>query len=180
MVNQAWLDENQIPGSVEIFVPGDRCEWNSESVARLAGILARLHSAAPPPPDVSNSCWHPSSLEALEGCPTSVIHADVWQGNVIASTDGQLVLIDWEHAGIGHSVVDLAMLVSDCESDELLEAVLGGYSAHRSLRDSERWAIVPTIRHTVGLRLAEKKRLGRLDSMAREYQRLERASKLRL
>jgi aminoglycoside phosphotransferase (APT) family kinase protein len=58
------------------------------------------------------------SLEALQGeeTPAAVIHRDVTLLNVIVPSSRDVVLVDWELAGIGDPAVDLATPVADALS----------------------------------------------------------------
>ncbi len=105
---------------------------SSELLVRLARCLRRLHEATVPedlaPFDPAGTCRR--QLEVLpdtrvsssrrrrilkilvrapELRPRSLIHADLIPENVIVR-DGSLFLVDWEYAGFGDPLVDLAMV----------------------------------------------------------------------
>lgn len=178
------------------FVEGERCTWRPATAEKLGSLLGRLHTLAPPT-GVANSWYHPPAraaaeatarLEqfphlrnALEGvhhvehCPVSLIHADVWRGNVIESPDGAVTLIDWEYSGLGHSILDLADAAADCAQRPLLLTLIDSYEAIRQLAPAERAAFVPAMQIAIALRVAKKVEAARWDSIPREIERFERA-----
>ena len=109
-------------------------------LARIAGVLRRLHQAKPDtielPFDLTRilpSYCSMLSADALEEADlrlvhkiileipalpaTSLIHSDLIPNNFLY--DGrELKLIDWEYAGLGHPAVDLAMIVSNFDLTE--------------------------------------------------------------
>ncbi len=88
-------------------------------------------------------------------------HNDMMPGNFLDATD-RIWVIDWEYAGIGHPLFDLAGLSSNCEFDaELDRRLLGAYGvdpsehgqfrvmkAMAALRESL-WAVVQGSRTTI-------------------------------
>jgi Ser/Thr protein kinase RdoA (MazF antagonist) len=90
------------------------------------------------------------ALGAVEGLARrgelapALIHGDCWPGNAVRARGGRAVLVDWENAGAGPAVVDLAALLVSSQpapcwgppfrADEVrLAAVLEGYGRHRTL-----------------------------------------------
>lgn len=78
--------------------------------------------------------------------PVTLIHGDCWPANAVraSASAGDVVLIDWDCAGLGAAVLDLGVLLADCHPDpapgasitvtpELVAAVAAGYSQHRPL-----------------------------------------------
>jgi thiamine kinase-like enzyme len=182
------------------FVEGQRCTWAPPALTKLGGLLARLHAVEQPL--TSPASWYHPLLESVEEarfrlaaypeltaalerselveqCPVSLIHADVWSGNVIEDTYGDVTLIDWEHSGIGHSVLDLADAMVDCVSDDAVKALIAGYLGFRSLKSVERDALVPAAQITIAIRVARKLGANRLESIPREIARFERSQSLR-
>ena len=51
--------------------------------------------------------------------PTGFVHGDLWQGNTLWDDGEHVGTLDWDHAGVGHPLVDLGSLRWDL-------AVLGG------------------------------------------------------
>ncbi len=48
---------------------------------------------------------------ALQDLPNGIMHGDVHEGNLLRNPAGQLFLLDWEHAGIGPLLLDLALVL---------------------------------------------------------------------
>lgn len=94
------------------------------------------------------------SMPNYEELPQVFIHGDCHPGNGIHSISGDIVLVDWEDAGLGPSIVDLAYLVLSCDQlapwllqsdfrgsnpwpEERLRAVIEGYTSQRTLTSEE-------------------------------------------
>ena len=200
MIDQQWLTDCQLAAPLGVFVEGERCTWHGETAVQLGRLLGQLHSLQPPT-NVPDSWYHPlprALAEAAPGlaqfpqltdslanaaivtdCPVSLIHADLWHGNIIASRKGQLTLIDWEYSGLGHSILDLADVAADCASVPLLKALLHSYETVRSLSAKERTALVPAMQIAIAIRVAKKVAANRYDSIPRELERFARAPMFR-
>lgn len=50
------------------------------------------------------------SVDSCEVLPTVIIHNDYHPANIIQTTGGQLVPVDWEGAGLGPAVIDVGFL----------------------------------------------------------------------
>jgi Ser/Thr protein kinase RdoA (MazF antagonist) len=83
-------------------------------------------------------------VQALPALPETFIHGDCWMQNAVVA-DAGIALIDWEGAGRGAAILDLAdfLLRSQCDAygappDTLrLEAAVSGYASHRLPNDDE-------------------------------------------
>lgn len=89
--------------------------------------------------------WFVSALHRLdrcEGLPVVIIHNDCHPGNAVTTPTGEVVLIDWEGAGLGPAILDLGFLLSSCEiapswtpplppDPARVRAVLDGYCQYR-------------------------------------------------
>jgi thiamine kinase-like enzyme len=64
-------------------------------------------------------------IEALFGGPFVPIHADLLTSNVIEEPDGELRIVDWEYAGMGHRFFDLGNLAVNNGLDD--EPLLSSY-----------------------------------------------------
>ena len=101
--------------------------------------------------------------------PLGLIHGDCWVGNAVQLPSGEVALIDWEFAGVGAPILDLACLLEDCYAggpgglrlDTLrLEAALRGYLSERVLEQPELAALGEAIRFGVAYRGAVRFWLG--------------------
>ncbi|SRR6266540_1470841 len=88
-------------------------------------------------------------LAEVEALPTCLIHGDCWPLNAVLRPTQELVLIDWDGAGYGPSVLDLGKLLLAAHYDlsrplEVLPnrawvaAIVQGYTAIRPLSAEER------------------------------------------
>jgi Ser/Thr protein kinase RdoA (MazF antagonist) len=88
-----------------------------------------------------------TALHAFDLCddlPAVLIHNDTHPGNAICTPTGQLVLIDWEGAGLGPAVIDLGFLLASCDTvspwtpplppdPKRVEAIIAGYGEYHTL-----------------------------------------------
>lgn len=77
--------------------------------------------------------------DRLEDLPSCLIHNDCHLGNSVQTPTGEVVLVDWEGAGLGPAIADLGFLLSSCCSGrerrvntQAVHAVIDGYRRHRS------------------------------------------------
>jgi Ser/Thr protein kinase RdoA (MazF antagonist) len=101
------------------------------------------------------------TIEQLSTLPIAVIHGDCWAGNAIHRSNGEVMLIDWEHAGRGIALLDIGALLGDCfaypathpEPDlACVEAVVAGYTQERLLSSPELSALPTAIRFGAAFR----------------------------
>ena len=128
-------------------------------------------------PDLANALV--DNMDLVRECPISLIHVGVWSGHVIESEDG-VTLIDWEHSGVGHSVLDLSDAIVDCVDDDTTAALISGYEEVRSLKPIERDAIIPGAQLTIAIRVAKKLQVNHHESIPREIERFKRRCSIRL
>ena len=94
------------------------------------------------------SAWE--QLPDLSDMPRALIHTDVLFHNAIRTPAGELVLIDWEGAGVGPAIQDIGYFLSSCAipSDgeefrmDITQAFLDGYTSVRPLSPEE-WRHIP-------------------------------------
>ncbi len=48
---------------------------------------------------------------ALSSAPSTILHGDYWPGNIYVTSDNELIVFDWQKAGIGPGVLDLLNFV---------------------------------------------------------------------
>jgi Ser/Thr protein kinase RdoA (MazF antagonist) len=139
--------------------------WNQDqSIAAALERLARLAQVAP-------AQWQKllaalratlSTLQQIADLPHGVIHADCWIGNAISSVNRDMVLIDWEFAGVGPLILDLAGLLSNCHLDlpaaqpsrERISAIMRGYGTYRQLTMVEVAVLEAAIQFGAAFRVA--------------------------
>jgi aminoglycoside phosphotransferase len=146
-----WLLLEKVPG-VELWQVGEVESW-----VEAAGWLARFHAYFAGRPPVSDhllcydrsyfSLWRDRArnrhrelahviagydrvLEILSGLPVTLIHGEFYASNVLVA--GQRIApVDWEMAGVGPGILDLAALVSGwAERDRA--AIVAGYGRFAS------------------------------------------------
>jgi thiamine kinase-like enzyme len=127
---------------VTVYIEGETLSIASgrspDQVARIAGVLRRLH-ATPVQSDLPDFCpvavsrrylaqlsdaELPVARSRIAAClaqlpsfpPYCLIHGDLIPENFILS-GGRLLLVDWEYAGNGAAATDLAMVISNFELD---------------------------------------------------------------
>jgi Ser/Thr protein kinase RdoA (MazF antagonist) len=147
-------------------VPG-RAAWHP--AAAVATTLARLTAVAGlVPPD-----WQPMHAAFLRTAqsvqrgadllPETLVHGDAWPGNAVQTGPDEVMLIDWETAGLGLPVLDLGNCLAECHLDsglspdrpqawlvepdeQRIAAVAAGYSAVRILSAAERELLPDAVR----------------------------------
>ena len=54
-------------------------------------------------------------VEPLRAVPHTLLHGNFWPGNVALQNDGEMVLLDWELAGLGPGILDLVAFITLCQ-----------------------------------------------------------------
>lgn len=86
--------------------------------------------------------------------PTALLHADPNPFNAVRTPQSELLLIDWDGAGIGPAILDLGYLLLTAHvvlpdwplidaNAALIAATMQGYCSVRPLTDAE-WQALPT------------------------------------
>jgi Ser/Thr protein kinase RdoA (MazF antagonist) len=98
-----------------------------------------------------------NSLQELPDCealPKVFIHSDCHPGNGAQREDGTIVLYDWQDAGLGPAVIDLAYLLLSCDGmapwlpqssftgndpwpEETIKSIVEGYTKHHRIGTQE-------------------------------------------
>lgn len=125
--------------------------WNTTySVPHAITALEEVRASIPSSHDAfyrECACTLRAALDVLPGIPDVFIHGDCWMQNVVCTEQG-IVLIDWESAGRGATILDLAdfLFRSQCDAygappDALLPshvaAAVSGYASHHIPDDKE-------------------------------------------
>jgi Ser/Thr protein kinase RdoA (MazF antagonist) len=101
--------------------------------------------------------------------PQTLIHGDCWAENGVQTHENQGLLIDWECAGVGISVLDFGSLLLHCHFDQMdrfeqsippqyepdpqrIMAVVNGYSCWRHLSSEEDAVLLEAIRFSIAWR----------------------------
>ena len=91
--------------------PGTSC--TGRRATRDPGSLARASFHLTRPFAVSGTSLRPSSTERLLALPVGFIHGELYPSNVlVGERTGRICAVDWEMAGIGPLLLDLAALTS--------------------------------------------------------------------
>jgi Ser/Thr protein kinase RdoA (MazF antagonist) len=102
------------------------------------------------------------STPSFTDLPACLVHNDCHPGNAVYQENGEVVLIDWDGAGLGASVIDLGFLLIAADtytpdvpctgsSDERVHAIVDGYAEHRRPDVAELDALAAAIRYRVTL-----------------------------
>ncbi len=84
-----------------------------------------------------------SHVRDVAHLPQGIVHTDIGPHNTLEQADGDLLLIDWEDAGVGPLVIDLGWLLEQCLTlDNVFEkekahALLKAYQTHRPFSAEE-------------------------------------------
>lgn len=144
----SWLEE--VPTAIEW---AEQAAQHPEWAGQAAEIWATLRDLP---------------LAELKALPRVLVHTDAHEGNLVWTPPGELVLLDWENAGLDLAVIDLAlvlswlcsweqardntgMLVERYDFDqEYCRAFLASYQQERTLTGPEREMLGPAIRFLDG------------------------------
>ena len=112
--------------------------------------LADVRDSVPPRHqaryDLVEAACH--ALDDWEDLPAVLIHNDCHPGNSVWTAGGDVVLIDWEGAGLGPAVIDVGFLLVSCEIEafrpnrlppdpERVQAIVDGYCRYHRLTAAE-------------------------------------------
>lgn len=127
--------------------------------------LPQLEEAADRVPGAVRS-FHRSAVEIVRRLaagdrpPAAMLHGDCYPANAVRAPGGQIVMVDWEGAGRGPAVFEVAYLLLACHMDrpqlpairadpERIAAVARGYSRLRRLTDAELAWLPDAVRYDV-------------------------------
>lgn len=68
-------------------------------------------------------------VEPLRAMPFTLLHGDFWAGNIVRDEDGDLVVFDWQLAGLGPGVLDLVVFLQTSQWQPRAAAELGSFAA---------------------------------------------------
>ncbi len=137
-----WLVVEKVEGQ-ELYQVGELARWR-EAMRWLAGChdrfagLAyadylvrydRAHFERWPERAGLSIPGYEAVVERLAGLPVTLVHGDLYASNVLVDGNGRVCPVDWELAGVGPGVLDVAALTmgwSEPEASELVEAYRAG------------------------------------------------------
>ncbi len=187
-------------GYAQDFIPGENPFMDLPTLTELGHLLGRMHNLASTPdqypvevgwldelPDAllkaeaatKDEEWGKKAAEVAENLrglpdlsqlPLGLIHTDVHEGNLLRTPDGRLVMLDWEDAGLGQAIFDVALVLGwNCVwqsttglfkkngppelydfDEEYCRTLLGAYQAERPLSELEMQLLGPSIRFVMG------------------------------
>ena len=88
------------------------------------------------------------SLRSFDKLPQSIIHTDPGIHNTVQRKNGSLVLVDWEDAGRGPSVLDIGYVLTSFLTskfkfeDRKTIAFLKGYTSKRKISGDEKFRVI--------------------------------------
>lgn len=142
--------------------------WNTayalpHAIQELEHVASTIPSAYHPFYQECDTTLH-AMFHVLPTLPDAFIHGDCWMQNAVVTRAG-IVLIDWESAGRGAAVLDLAdfLLRSQCGThgappnrlhEQHLTAAVSGYARHRLPSEPELDLLVDATRFSVAWRAA--------------------------
>ncbi len=133
------------------YVEGEHPAQITQTYAELGKITSALHSikdfpfetdyrpATAVPDLIANSsqfifqdeyCGILKSIRSFKDLPLVPIHTEITPGNVIQQSDGKIIVIDWDEAGLGPAVLDLGVALINhfvTEDLEILEVEAKAY-----------------------------------------------------
>lgn len=88
------------------------------------------------------------SIDLCEDLPRVLIHNDCHPDNTVHTSCRQVLLLDWEGAGLGPAIIDVGFLLASCDTESpwtpplppdpaRVEAVIAGYGQHHRLASAE-------------------------------------------
>jgi Ser/Thr protein kinase RdoA (MazF antagonist) len=141
-----------------------RC--HPDAVAHAAQQLATYQARIPHAFRALASDLHTSMLALLRHAqePLAVTHGDCWYMNAIKTSDGDVVLIDWDNAGAGLPLLELGnlLLTSHFElsrplvlepSEARIRAIMQGYQQHCSIGQQHQERLTEAMRFLLAFQL---------------------------
>ncbi len=132
--------------------PVNEISW---ALSQITGVKAQVPKHLYARYDTLIAALH--SIRLGEDLPKVVIHNDCHSGNAVRTAAEQVVLIDWEGAGLGPAVLDVGFLLSSCDTDSpwrpsllpdpaRVAAIVDGYCQYHTLTSTELEYLPDTIR----------------------------------
>jgi len=123
--------------------PVNEISW---ALSQITGVKAQVPEHLYARYDTLVAALH--NIRLGEELPRVVIHNDCHSGNAVRTSTEQVVLIDWEGAGLGPAVLDVGFLLSSCETESpwrlslppdpaRVAAIVDGYCQYHMLTSTE-------------------------------------------
>ena len=123
--------------------PVNEISW---ALSQITGIKAQVPKHLYARYDTLVAALH--GIRLGEELPRVVIHNDCHSGNAVRTAAEQVVLIDWEGAGLGPAVLDVGFLLSSCDTESpwrpslapdpaRVAAIVDGYCQYHTLTPAE-------------------------------------------
>lgn len=123
--------------------PAPEISW---AFGQLASVAAKVPSKLQPAYDRVTAALH--SIDPCEDLPQVLIHNDCHPGNSVYTPDGEVMLLDWEGAGLGPAVLDVGFLLISCDTESpwtlppppdpaRVTAIIDGYCHYHRLTTAE-------------------------------------------
>lgn len=123
-------DAINLPRRDLVWVAGQLASWEGRVPAALRSEYSHLVAVV----DGTDFC---------EGLPQVLLHSDCHPWNAVRTQTDEIVLVDWDGAGIGPTVIDVGQLIGKCHlgkgrpNEEVIQALVSGYSRYRRLTAAE-------------------------------------------
>jgi Ser/Thr protein kinase RdoA (MazF antagonist) len=142
------------PGGAWHHLAEGRPSAELEAASRMVGELAA--EAAPGDRDALHVIARElADVDAGDGLPESFLHPDFVLANVVAATDGRMVIVDWTGAGVGPRLWPLAFLLwaEGVKDPRRAALVAAGYRSriHLEPDEADRLPAMMRARHLVFL-----------------------------
>ena len=123
--------------------PAPEISW---ALGQLTSVAAKVPSKLQPAYDSLVAALH--SIDPCENLPQVFIHNDCHPSNTVYTQAGEVVLLDWEGAGLGPAVLDVGFLLVCCYTESpwtpmllpdpaRVNAIIDGYCLYHRLTAAE-------------------------------------------
>lgn len=145
--------------------PHRRC--HPDALAQTASSLATHGPQLPHRYQPLATALHAATVRMQQLGPVCcVTHGDCWYRNAVRTPAGEVILIDWDRAGVGHPLFDLAYLLFSSHFDlrqplvlrpheTIIRAILARYQQHSQIPPADCWLLADAMRYLVAFQLAE-------------------------
>jgi aminoglycoside phosphotransferase (APT) family kinase protein len=145
--------------------PHRRC--HPDALAETAQSLATYGPHLPHPYEPLVTDLHATTVRLQQlGPARCVTHGDCWYRNAVQTPAGEVVLIDWDRAGVGHPLSDLAYLLFSSHFDvrqplvlrpdeAIIRVILARYGQYCQVPPTDGWLLADAMRYLIAFQLGE-------------------------